>query len=165
MGYTTDFEGSFQLNEPLAEEHRMYLKQFNHTRRMKRDASKTEVLPDPIRLLAKLPVGNEGGYFVGATGWAGQDHGEDILDYNHSPTGQPGLWCQWTPTEDGQEIEWDGGEKFYDYVEWIEYLIKHFLEPWGYKLNGQVRWRGEEMSDLGVITIEDNIVSTRTVSW
>ena len=73
----------------------------------------------------------------------------------------PGLWCQWRPNESGTTIEWDGGEKFYEYVAWIEYLITHFLGPWGYKLEGEVYWDGEESGDQGLIEIRDNVVKVK----
>ena len=53
---------------------------------------------------------------------------------------------------------WDGSEKFNKYVEWLEYLIEHFLGPWGYRLNGKVTWAGEDESDVGTIVIVDNVV-------
>ena len=65
------------------------------------------------------------------------------------------------PNEEGTAIAWDGGEKFYGYVEWIAYLIEHFLEPWGYKVNGTVEWDGEERGDIGRIRVEDNMVSAK----
>lgn len=71
-------------------------------------------------------------------------------------------YCQWVPTEDGTGLEWDKGEKFGSYVEWLEYLIQHFFEPWGIVLNGSVRWRGEEFDDLGVIEVKDNQISARS---
>lgn len=71
---------------------------------------------------------------------------------------QPGLWCQWAPSEDGSELAWDEGEKFYGYVEWLEYLVHHFFEPWGRKLSGEVWWRGEQDDDRGVIYVRDNEV-------
>ena len=160
MGYTTDFEGAFELNKPLSEEHRAYLNKFNETRRMKRDATKAAELADPVREAAELPIGTEGEYFVGADGFAGQDRDDSIVEYNDPPSTQPGLWCQWTPSEDGSAIEWDLGEKFYYYVEWLEYIIKNFLQPWGYTLNGSVIWQGEEMGDRGRITVKENEIST-----
>jgi len=159
MGYTTDFTGRFNLNKPLTPEHHAYLTQFSETRRMKRDASKTRERPDPIREAVDLAVGPEGAYFVGETGYAGQDRGPDILDHNKPPKGQPGLWCKWAPTEDGAGIEWNGMEKFYDYTEWLAYLIDHFLEPAGYVLNGEVEWQGEEPDDIGKLVVKDNQVS------
>lgn len=158
MGYTTEFSGEFKLDKPLTVAQVAYLKRFADTRRMKRDAEKTAQRDDPARKRVELDVGPDGAYFVGATGFAGQEHDDDVVEYNSPPTGQPGLWCQWIPAEDGEIIEWDGGEKFYEYVAWIEYIIKHFLTPWGRKLTGRVSWVGEEPEDRGVILITDNEV-------
>lgn len=158
MGYHTDFHGKFNLDKPLTVAHKTYLEKFNQTRRVQRNALKTAQREDTVREAVGLPVGIQGGYFVGEGGFAGQGEGADITNGNNPPTGQPGLWCQWTPNELGTAIEWDGGEKFYDYVEWLEYLIQHFLKPWGYTLNGKVEWYGEENSDQGVIHVKDNKV-------
>lgn len=70
----------------------------------------------------------------------------------------PDYWCQWVPTSNGEYINWDGGEKFYEYGPWIEYLIKTYLTPWGCKLNGEVEWQGEDSDDRGMIRITDNVV-------
>jgi len=129
MGYTTDFDGQFDLDRPLCEGTRKYLQLFSETRRMKRDAKKAAKLADPTREAVGLPIGKEGEYFVGSTGYMGQDDDGSVINYNYPPSTQPGLWCQWVPNEDGTAIEWDGGEKFYEYVEWLEYIISNFLEP------------------------------------
>jgi len=73
--------------------------------------------------------------------------------------GCPGGYCQWVPTDDGEAIVWDGNEKFYDYIDWIEYLVKEFIDPWGYVLNGEVEWTGEDPRDIGKIEIKDNKVT------
>lgn len=91
---------------------------------------------------------------------------EDFAEERHGGNmdvfaGFPGFWCQWVPNSEGTAIEWDGGEKFYNYVEWIEYLIQHFFEPWGVKLNGEVEWSGEESDDLGLISVKDNVVTVK----
>jgi hypothetical protein len=95
------------------------------------------------------------------------DNGDDntVIDHNSAPSTQPGLWCQWTPNEDGTEIEWDGGEKFYSYIEWIVYLINKVLIPNGYVLNGIVDWRGEDFNDNGSIEITDNVVVADGVTY
>lgn len=92
---------------------------------------------------------------------------EDFAEERHGGNmdvhvGFPGFYCQWVPTVDGDGIEWDGNEKFYEYVEWLEYIIKHFIEPWGLKLNGEVEWQGESNDDRGLIVVVDNEVSTKT---
>ena len=125
---------------------------------MKRDEFKAVSLPDPEREAIGLPVGAHGEFFVGGAGFAGQDQDASILDYNSPPPSQPGLWCQWTPSEDGNAIEWNGGEKFYAYCEWLEYLITNFLAPWGYILNGAVEFQGEDYGDYGRIVVEDSTV-------
>jgi hypothetical protein len=147
MGYTTDFSGSFKLNKKLDKETHEFLTKFSETRRMKR------------RLPAKYGV--EGEFFVDGTGMFGQDRDDTIIDYNRPPATQPGLWCQWIPSEDGTAIEWNGGEKFYEYIPWIKYIIANFLAPKGYVLNGEVQWQGEDSDDQGIIEIVNNVVKTK----
>lgn len=127
---------------------------------MKRDISR---LSTPISDMTHIKVGllNKSDYYVDGDGYKGQDKDDSVLDYNAHPTGQPGLWCKWSPNEEGTEIEWNGVEKFYDYIEWIKYLIEHFLSPWSYVLNGKVEWFGEEPGDMGVIEIKDNVVKVK----
>ncbi len=128
--------------------------------------------------------GFKGEYFVGADGFKGQNGDDSVIDHN-SASGeigwddykgdwvlrdklqtelnadkikQPGLWLQWVLNEDGTELSWDGNEKFYNYTEWLQYLIAHFFEPWGIKLNGEIEWVGEESNDRGKIVVVDNNV-------
>jgi len=159
MGYTTTFHGRFELDKPLTPEHAAYLARFADTRRMGRVQVMLNDLPDLIRVAAGLPLGQEGGYFV--AGEAANDALEDpddpsVLDDGGPPVGQPSLWCDWAPTVDGHGIEWNGREKFYCCEAWLFYLIRHFLKPWGYTLNGQVRWRGQDPADRGTIHVAHN---------
>jgi hypothetical protein len=147
MGYTTDFRGSFTVTPTLKPEDREYLVKLNETRRM-------------IRKFPNDAHGIEGEFFVEGKGSFGQDDDPSVVDHNRPPKTQPGLWCQWRPNDDGTEIEWDGNEKFYDYVEWIAYLVGAILEPRGYELNGSVEWRGEDWDDTGQIVIDKNDVQT-----
>lgn len=132
--------------------------------------------------------GNEGEYFAFDDGNTGQIEDASILDYNAAPGQrgfdansdfnarwsenkkrinagecQPGLWCQWIVREaddDDQNdiLEWDGGEKFYNYVEWLKYMIAHFFSKWGVILNGEIEWFGEDYNDRGKIVVTDNVV-------
>lgn len=143
MGYTTTFEGSFKLNRKLdVKTHRLLLG-LATTRRMKRSVE---------------GYGVEGEFYINGSGFAGQDHEANIIDYNVPPLTQPSLWCGWIPSLDGLRIEWDGGEKFYHYVEWIEYLLNKVLLPRGYCLVGAVSWRGEDSEGLGATQISDAVV-------
>jgi hypothetical protein len=165
MGYTTTFSGHFNVTPAMSPEHAAYINKFGDTRRMKRDSQKALVLPDPIREAAELPVGLEGGYFVGGVGFAGQENDISVLNHNDPPEGQPGLWCQWQVSEDRTRIEWDGGEKFYNYTEWLNYLIDHFLSKWGYTLEGNIYWQGEDPGDIGQLTVENNEVDATELHW
>ena len=149
MGYTTEFSGSVKIEPPLSAAEIAFLTKFNQTRRMDR---------------------KNGPYFVEGSGDFGQAQDPDVIDYNRPPSGQPGLWCQWTPSEDGTSIEWDGGEKFYNAAEWMKYLIDHFLKPdcvaksalpflTGHACNGEIEAEGEEPGDRWRLIVADNVVS------
>ena len=167
MGYTTDFRGKFTLDHKLSEAQAAYLAKFSETRRMRRNADIAATIADPIREAVALPVGLEGGYFVAGAGFCGQDEDASCRyengDTNTPPAEQPGLWCQWVPTGDRRAIKWNGGEKFYSYVEWLKYLVRHFIRPWGYAMSGIVTWRGEDHSDIGAIVVINNrVTATRS---
>lgn len=156
MGYTTEFKGEFTLDRPLSPEHKAYLVKFSEQRHMKRDPKVTESLPDPVRQAVGLEVGPEGDFFVGDDDPSQQV--PSIIDHNECPEDQPGLWCQWIPNEDGTAIVWDGGDKFYNYREWLLYVIDYFLAPWGYVLNGDVVWQGDDYDDVGLLAVRNNEV-------
>lgn len=77
----------------------------------------------------------------------------NYTDHREEP-GMPGIWCGWIPSPDGTMIEHDGGKKFYDYAEWLQYLVDRFLLPWGYRIAGAIEWNGEESGDLGRLVID-----------
>lgn len=150
MGYSTDLFGTLKFNRQLTLNEKNFLDKFNNTRRMKRDV--------------EPKYGTDGEFYVEGGGMMGQDHENSIVDYNTPPSTQPGLWCQWAPTEDGMGLEWDGGEKFYYYIEWLQYLIDRVFpyiledgdEP--LVLNGEVEWYGEDRDDVGKIVVTNNEV-------
>jgi hypothetical protein len=154
MGYTTIFDGTFNLNKRLFDSEAIYLIEFSRTRRMQRNPAILQSIPDPAREAVGLPLGEEGCYFVNQK-WD-EDSEVSVVNYNRPPKTQPGLWCQWVPTADGGGIKWNGTEKFYDYVEWLQYIINNFIEPWGYVLNGEVNWQGEREEDIGAIVVINN---------
>jgi hypothetical protein len=161
MGYSTDFDGGFEVVPPLNEAEFSYLKDFADSRRMDRE---------------------NGPYFVKGDGIMGQDLGPDsVWNSNKPPAGQPGLWCQWIPTGNGGHIEWDGGEKFYHAEMWIKYLIEEFLEEnpdrdvaamvkaderfkdftFNHVVNGLVEAQGEDPVDRWDLIVEDNVTKIR----
>jgi hypothetical protein len=161
MGYTTYFSGEFTIDPPLKHEHMSFLTAFARTRHMARDEEKLRAayaqrvadgkLTDHDRLRERC------GLAINATTVLDTSYtnntGSSVTDHNNPPGGVPGLWCKWTPTSD-TTLAWDEGEKFYDYAEWLRYLLTTFLHPWGYKVTGTVEWTGENADDRGKLTVE-----------
>lgn len=159
MGYTTDFMGQFNLDKPLDDKTYQVLIWLNETRRMKWD---TKVIGEEWGFEGEL-------YFKHAEEFSGHFGGQvpqntpGLIDFNSPPITQPGLWCQWRPTEDRMHIEWDGGEKFYHYEEWIKYINETILIPRGYILSGEVHWRGEDFNDTGTIRMAPQIEQRKEI--
>jgi hypothetical protein len=165
MGYTTEFNGRLSLSRQLSLDETDFINKFSETRRMKRDSEKLFVKYNGKygRILneneEKSPItcyGKDGEFFIG------DDESTGVIDYN-SHGSQPGLWCQWVIEEN--TLCWDGNEKFYYYTEWLEYLIEYFFNPWGVILNGVIKWSGEDFSDLGIITVDNNVVVSNNMEF
>lgn len=151
MGYTTNFTGSIAISPPLNAEETKYLTSFVDSRRYDRV---------------------EGPYAIEGVA----DRDSSASGYNKAAEGQPGLWCQWIPNEDGTELEWDGGEKFYESEAWMRYLIEHFLQPGAHAaaqlpflqanhtLNGTITAQGEEPEDRWLLIVTNNTVERREIS-
>ena len=160
MGYSTDFYGRFKFDKPVSEQLAEYINRFSATRRMPRDNEKIkEIYPNWKELCFFGQLGKNGEYFAPDTKDFGQAMDDSIIDYNGFRSSvHPGLWCQWVISEDREYLEWDGGEKFYNYIEWLEYLIENFFEPLGYTLNEEIEFQGEDSSDFGTIIVVNNKV-------
>jgi len=181
MGYYTELSGKFTLDRPLSSEHRVYLEEFNKTRRMARTVKAARKLPDPVREAAGLPLGVDGAFYVGGSSEILQiKRGESYsaackragVRPNRPPKGQPSLRCPWVPSADGSAVIWDDVEKPDEYVEWLEYLVANFLVPWGYRIDGEVHWRGDDSDDRGTIFVKRNqieavhdVISNPGPSW
>lgn len=160
MGYETLLRGSFTITSSLQPAHLAYLETFCKQRHPKRDAALTATLPDPLREAVGLPVGEDGAYFVN-----GQDEEEQwprrkgsILNFYGPSLEVPALFCAWQPSQDGTTLvpAKPGWARVEEPVEWLGYLIAHFLQPWSYQLTGQGEWFGDDREDTGRIAIDGN---------
>lgn len=172
MGYTTYFFGQFQLNKQLTPELSTYLKNFANMRHYTRNFETLKKIENaliypphldenttPPELIAvDSSVDNEIEKTLHPFSHSDKPKENYCIKYNQPQEGCPGLWLQWIPNETDDAIEWDGGEKFYHYVEWLEFLIKNIFEPNGYVLNGTVSYEGEDSDDFGNIICENNKV-------
>jgi hypothetical protein len=104
VGYHTEFTGHVAVTPPLNEHEVNYLRKFANSRRYARTSGPYQTETDSYR-------------------------GPDTVDYNDRADGQPGLWCDWEPSDDGTRISWNGTEKFYYADVWMRYLIDTFLRP------------------------------------
>ena len=154
MGCSTYFKSGFTFDEPVSEEFKNYINKFSNTRRMMRSKNKIkEIYPDWEEQCFNGELGLHGEYFVG-----GSDRMDaSVIDYNKPSANQPGLWCQWIITDDCKQLIWDGNEKFYNFKDWLVYLIKNFILPSGYKLNGEVFWY-DDYGATGTIFVDNNKV-------
>ena len=136
----------------------------NPIEKLKKMGLSVEVTPIGDRT-AKDIYGVDGEYFAYDDGHSGQSTDNSIRDFNNSST-MPGLWCQWivSPFDGKHHLVWNDGEKFYNYVEWLKFMIKHFFEPWGIKLTGDIDWFGEERTDIGRISCLNNTVVVKSGS-
>lgn len=157
MGYTTFFDGAFEFNKPVDDMMRDYINRFASIRHMKRDVEKIkEIYPNWRMLCFCGNLGSYGEYFIGGNMYRDMS----IIDNNKPAPGVPELWCQWVINKEGKLV-WDQGEKFYEYIPWLKYLISRFFEPNGYVLNGKMEFQGEDDDDFGVIIVTDNVVEVK----
>lgn len=150
MGYSTDFEGSFALDRQLDPETKDLINGLNRTRRMKRDLTRIDMTDKEA-----ATYGVQGEFYISDSKY-GMNNDDSVLNYNCPPKTQPSLWCHWLYNEEANAIQWDGGEKFYNYHLWIEYLINAIFKPKNYILNGTIEWTGETDDDEGKIIIVNN---------
>lgn len=169
MGYTTIFKGYFCFDRPLSAHHAALLDGLARTRRYKRDVSK---LAEELGISSGAALeryGDDAGLYYDPEDFVsfGQTRTASCADYNtppgRGPLRQPGLWLKWRYRPEHAALEWDGGEKFYAYKEWLEWilLVINLGEGlWGtpYLLNGTVTYHGEDADDCGTITVQDNKV-------
>ncbi|HET8663552.1 MAG TPA: hypothetical protein VFM08_04485 [Nocardioides sp.] len=158
MGYTTDFLGHVDINPPLTDAEQEYLTAFRLSRRFDR--------PD-------------GPYAVPGNPYVDERDFVDSDTYSRVAPGQPQLWCQWEACWDGCCLSWDGHEKFYRPVEWLRYLIDHFLRPdaeasrsglsqfndfrFDHRLDGLLIGNRRDNRELFAICVQDNAVTTRVL--
>ena len=152
MGYHTDFNGQFELEFKdlgVQGEVTTLVNGLADTRRVARDNS-------------KLPEGDwgiEGEFYI-------VDDNLGVVDSSQPPRTQPELYLQWVIEERKGNffLEWNGGEKFYEYIPWLEYLINSIFIPNKVILNGEVTWQGEDCSDIGLIQIKNNKINIKSGS-
>jgi len=158
MGYTTDFLGHIDIDPPLNDQEAAYLSAFHHSRRWDRPGGPYDVPPNPF---------------------AEQRSDADIDAYNRPTPGQPQLYCQWQVCWEGCCLSFDGNEKFYEPVQWLRYLIDHFLAPgakasaaglpafaafsFDHRLDGLIIGNRRDTREMFAICVDDNVVREKVL--
>ena len=172
MGYTTWFSGKLIPNKPFSKKFIKFINDFSETRHEPRDIEKLKA--KDVNWAQNCLEGNMGPYGLYYVGPEDTCKGvidfESIIDLNSYTPEElaeirkkwtaPGYWCDWHINEKTGVVEWNDSEKFYNYIEWLKFLVDNFFEPAGYKLNGEIFWEGEEREDIGVIVVKDNNIYT-----
>jgi|GEM_PF-5528275 len=165
MGYTTDFIGGFGFSSTPSEYITKYINLFSETRHYKRNIedinkfcndnkNKPKILNKHTffgnsGILGEFFVDKEGYFFNRENLPATETSNIGCEDYNTPPDGVPGLWCDWKIN--GNQLVWDGAEKFYEYEDWFMFLSKNFFAFKNLFLKGAIIYHGEDDSDKGVL--------------
>lgn len=156
MGYTTDFVGHIDIEPPLNDAEIEYLLAFSASRRFARETP----------------------YDVPGNPRAETSAGVEPARYNRPPKGQPDLWCDWQVCWDGCCMSWSGNEKSYAMVEWLRYVIDHFLRPgalaasdarftgftFDHTVTGTVVGCRRDNKELFLIRAADNVVTQEVIT-
>jgi hypothetical protein len=174
MSIPTYFFCEFTVTPAFRPEHEAYLKAFSNSYHCKKDVNALVLLPDPVRDLANLGVGEDGEFSVGDLDTdrpsaaviafratrvraSPSSDNEYELASTQPSTGQ----CCWQ--FEGDSIWCDQDDDLEEYADWLEYVIQKFLIPWGYVVNGMlVRQEDEGYEDLppsfARLSVTDNVV-------
>ena len=154
MSYNTRFNGCLKFNKPVVSELKEYINKFSEIRHIKLKTDEIKLcFPNWKQDSFNGNLGEEGMFFINSSTWGTAA----MEDYNVPPRNCPSLYCQWI-INDYNELEWDGGEGFYEYVDWLKFLIKYFFNPNGYILNGTIYYSGDDTTDNGRVVVTDNNV-------
>lgn len=147
MGYTTGFQGAFRLSQALDQSQIDLLKKVHDQRHEDGQdveyecPGQSDVIVQHRWTTVRRPRKYRGE--------------QDIWGSNRYPS----CYCQWVLSSDHSDLIWDGGEKFYNFVGWLKYLIAHFFKPWNVSLNGVIDWSGEDPSDSGTLVVTNNDIT------
>lgn len=113
MSIYIEVAGEINIDPPLNQKEIEFLTKFSETRKCLYNSGQYDVSVN--QELYKEP-------FINHPTTALEFH-----KFNTVPTGQPSFWCNWVPTSDGKKLVHNGQQKYSKDAEWVEYLIKNFL--------------------------------------
>ena len=157
-----EITGTLKITPEPNESIKNLLQGLNRTRRMARDIGKLAELNNISPVMAERLYGKEGELYYEDFPNSDQTRDPSIIDYNRPPGNQPSLWNNWILDPETSTLSWEPHDKFYNYREWLTYIIDDILAPDGYKVNGYIKWVGDEHPlDRGYTCVNNNIIIDR----
>jgi hypothetical protein len=161
MAYEIVVFGSLAIEPPLNRDEVEYLQAFSQSRRVLRERG-----PYAVEQTAGYEVPDSPTVMA------------DVLDNGRPAEDQPGLWCPWTVSDDGRQLEWDEIVEHNSHADWLHYLIAHFLtgealaqadveragevERFGrfsfdHRLNGILEFEGEDAEAWAISVLDSQV--------
>ncbi len=81
------------------------------------------------------------------------DHVNQIENGQFETTGSPDSHSGWFMPDASTLMMRDGG-KYYDYTDWLRWLVDIIFKPFELTMVGEIEWDGEEPGDIGKIRID-----------
>jgi len=144
------YDGAMYLRGQLTKAQSDYLYSFSARSHLRHDEN--YLGKDPLREAVGLPLGVQGAYFTGTFIDRGGPQYDEVV------VGQPSEWCDIEYHKDLNALVWDGTSGGGYIRQWLEYIRDHFLNLWGYQIDGALYWRDNE-KDFGTIRCEEGIFS------
>lgn len=160
MGYSTSFYGTIDISPALSEDMFKYIRKFSNVRHVKRDVATIPSLNDGegLSFCFNGNPGTDGCYYVGE---------DRTVDSPTSDADEPldGLshWCDFSVSTTGDALVWTKCSDTKNGLEWITFLIEHFLKPLGHVCNGKMECQGDEFDDQWELCVENNKVTRKEV--
>lgn len=147
MRFTQNYTGEVIITPTIDQDLKNYLNDLLSTRRVMRDVEELQKAYGG-KYSYNGSYGIDGEFYANIDDMYCMNHQKDntIIDYYSKPRPQPSFNCMWIINANGN-LEWNKRAKTYCSVEWLEYIIKTFLEPNGYECNGDIDV--EETGKLG----------------
>lgn len=145
--------GYITLDRSLTDEQALYLFKLYKTPRFRRDNWELWDIPDPCRSAVDLPLGVDSEFYMGPMGLG-------LMRDLSPPKRQPSRYCGWLPSHHKRWIMWGGevsGSHYNMPAEWLKYLLRNILTPWGHSVNGYVEWYDDSFENVGAIQVEASL--------
>jgi hypothetical protein len=89
----------------------------------------------------------------------------NLNSYNSKDNNMPKSVCKWIVHDDKKHIIWNWEEKFYYYIEWLDYIIQNILKNNNYVLSGELIAEWEDIeNDISKINVNDNQIIHKILS-